>query len=111
PGAIINTASLAGQAGSGVVDYGAAKAGLINFTKSAARSLGKHGIRVNAIAPGVIDTAMGRRVPEANRARILAASALGRMGEPEEIANVVNFLASDESSYITGATIDVNGGT
>jgi len=111
PGAIINTASLAGQAGSGVVDYGAAKAGLINFTKSAARSLGKHGIRVNAIAPGVIDTAMGRRVPEANRARILAASALGRMGEPEEIANVVNFLASDEASYITGATIDVNGGT
>jgi 3-oxoacyl-[acyl-carrier protein] reductase len=111
PGAIVNTASLAGQAGSGVVDYGAAKAALINFTKSAARALGKHGIRVNAIAPGVIDTAMGRRVPEANRARILAGSALGRIGEPEEIANVVNFLASDEASYITGATIDVNGGT
>lgn len=110
PGAIVNTASLAGQMGSGVVDYGAAKAALINFTKSTARALGRHGIRINAIAPGVIDTAMGQRVPEAQRARLLAQSALGRMGQPEEIANVVNFLASDEASYITGATVDVNGG-
>ncbi len=109
-GAIVNTASLAGQAGSAVVDYGAAKAALINFTRSAARALGPRGIRVNAIAPGLIDTAMGARVGEASRTRMLTQSALRRIGTPEEIANVVNFLASDESSFVTGATIDVNGG-
>ncbi len=95
-GAIVNTASLAGQAGSTVVDYGAAKAALINFTRSAARALGPHGIRVNAVAPGLIDTAMGARVPEASRTRMMTHSALRRIGEPEEIANVVNFLAGDE---------------
>ena len=109
-GAIVNTASLAGQAGSTVVDYGAAKAALINFTRSAARALGPRGIRVNAIAPGLIDTAMGARVGEASRTRMLTQSALRRIGTPEEIANVVNFLAGDESSFVTGATIDVNGG-
>jgi len=108
-GSIISTASMAGQAGSSAVEYGASKAAVINMTKSIGRQLGKHGIRVNAIAPGLIDTAMGAQVPESSRKRALA-SALARVGEPEEIASVVAFLASDDASFITCTTIDVNGG-
>ena len=110
-GAIVSTASLAGQAGSAVIDYGASKAAVINMTKSLGRALGKHDIRVNAIAPGLIDTAMGARVPAASRERQLHASALRRVGTPEEIASVVDFLISDAASFITCATIGVNGGT
>jgi len=109
-GSIITTASLAGQAGSSSVEYGASKAAVINMTKSIGRQLGRHGIRVNAIAPGLIDTAMGAQVPAGSRKRALA-SALGRVGEPEEIASVVAFLASDDASFVTCTTIDVNGGT
>jgi len=108
-GSIVTTASLAGQAGSSSVEYGASKAAVINMTKSIGRHLGKYGIRVNAIAPGLIDTAMGAQVPEGARKRALAA-ALGRIGTPEEIASVVAFLASDDASFITCTTIDVNGG-
>lgn len=108
-GSIITTASLAGQAGSSAVEYGASKAAVINMTKSIGRQLGRHGIRVNAIAPGLIDTAMGAQVPAGARKRALA-SALARVGEPEEIASVVAFLASDDASFVTCATIDVNGG-
>jgi NAD(P)-dependent dehydrogenase (short-subunit alcohol dehydrogenase family) len=108
-GSIIATASLAGQMGSSSVEYGASKAAVINMTKSMGRQLGRHGIRVNAIAPGLIDTAMGDQVPAGARRKALS-SALGRIGEPEEIASVVAFLASDEASFITCATIDVNGG-
>ena len=109
-GSIIATASMAGQVGSSAVEYGASKAAVINMTKSMGRQLGQHGIRVNAIAPGLIDTAMGAQVPAGSRKRALA-SALGRVGEPEEIASVVAFLASDDASFITCTTIDVNGGT
>ncbi len=108
-GSIITTASLAGQAGSTSVEYGASKAAVINMTKSIGRQLGKHGIRVNAIAPGLIDTAMGDQVPAGARRKALG-GALGRIGEPEEIASVVAFLASDDASFVTCTTIDVNGG-
>ena len=108
-GSIITTASLAGQAGSTAVEYGASKAAVINMTKSIGRQLGRHGIRVNAIAPGLIDTAMGDQVPAGARKRALG-GALGRIGQPEEIASVVAFLASDDASFVTCATIDVNGG-
>ncbi len=109
PGVIVSTASSAGQMGSTVIDYGASKAAVINMTKSLSRRLGPHRIRVNAIAPGLINTAMGPRVPEVSKSRAMN-SPLGRAGEPEEIAEVVNFLVSDAASFITGATIDVNGG-
>jgi 3-oxoacyl-[acyl-carrier protein] reductase len=108
-GSIVTTASMAGVNGSTVVEYGASKAAVINMTKSLGRRLGKHNIRVNAIAPGLIKTAMGARVPEVSQQRALT-SALGRAGEPEEIASVVDFLVSDAASFITCTTIQVNGG-
>ena len=108
-GAIVNTASAAGQRGSTVVEYGASKAAVINLTRSLGARLGRHGIRVNAIAPGLINTAMGARTPQVAKERAKS-SALGRAGEPEEIAAVVDFLVSDAASFITCATIDVNGG-
>jgi NAD(P)-dependent dehydrogenase (short-subunit alcohol dehydrogenase family) len=109
-GSIITTASMAGVNGSTVVEYGASKAAVINMTKSLGRRLGQHGIRVNAIAPGLIQTAMGARVPEISKQRALT-SALGRVGQPEEIASVVDFLASDAASFVTCTTIEVNGGS
>jgi NAD(P)-dependent dehydrogenase (short-subunit alcohol dehydrogenase family) len=108
-GSIITTASMAGVNGSTVVEYGASKAAVINMTKSLGRRLGKHGIRVNAVAPGLIKTAMGARVLEVSKQRALN-SALGRPGEPEEIAAVVDFLASDAASFVTCTTIEVSGG-
>jgi 3-oxoacyl-[acyl-carrier protein] reductase len=108
-GAIVSTSSMAGVNGSTVVEYGASKAAVINMTKSLGRRLGKHNIRVNAIAPGLIKTAMGARVPDVSKQRALN-SALGRAGEPEEIASVVDFLASDAASFVTCTTIEVNGG-
>jgi 3-oxoacyl-[acyl-carrier protein] reductase len=108
-GSIVTTASTAGLNGSTVVEYGASKAAVINMTKSLGRRLGKHGIRVNAVAPGLIKTAMGARVPEVSKRRALS-SALGRPGEPEEIAAVVDFLVSDAASFVTCTTIEVSGG-
>ncbi len=108
-GSIVSTASMAGQFGSSAVEYGASKAAVINMTKSVGKQLGRHGIRVNAIAPGLIDTAMGALVPQQSRQRALDC-ALGRVGQAEEIASVVSFLAGPDSSYVTCATIDVNGG-
>jgi 3-oxoacyl-[acyl-carrier protein] reductase len=108
-GCIVTTASIAGINGSAVVEYGASKAAVINMTKGLGRRLGKHGIRVNAVAPGLINTAMGARVPEVSKQRALA-SALGRAGEPEEIASVVDFLVSDAASFVTCTTIEVSGG-
>lgn len=109
-GSIVTTASVAGINGSTVVEYGASKAAVVNMTKSLGRRLGQHGIRVNAIAPGLIKTAMGARVPEISKQRALS-SALGRPGEPEEIASVVDFLVSDAASFITCTTIEVSGGS
>ena len=110
-GAIVNTASMAGVLGSIQVDYAASKAAVINMTKSLARSLGRYNIRVNAIAPGLIDTAMGAQAHPGVRKSVESSSALRRIGQPEEIASVVNFLVSEDASYITGTTLDVSGGT
>jgi NAD(P)-dependent dehydrogenase (short-subunit alcohol dehydrogenase family) len=109
-GAIVTTASMAGQAGSTVIDYGASKAAVINMTRSLGKRLGPHGIRVNAIAPGLIDTAMGQRVAPDARDRMQTQAALRRVGQPEEIASVVDFLLSDAASFVTCTTVDVNGG-
>jgi NAD(P)-dependent dehydrogenase (short-subunit alcohol dehydrogenase family) len=109
-GAIVTTASVSGQAGSTVIDYGASKAAVINMTRSLGKRLGPHGIRVNAVAPGLIDTAMGQRVAPETRERMQTQAALRRVGQPEEIASVVDFLLSDAASYVTCTTVDVNGG-
>jgi NAD(P)-dependent dehydrogenase (short-subunit alcohol dehydrogenase family) len=108
-GSIVTTASMAGVNGSAVIEYGASKAAVINMTKSLGRRLGKHGIRVNAVAPGLINTAMGARAPEMLKQQALG-RALGRAGEPEEVASVVDFLVSDAASFVTCATIEVSGG-
>ena len=115
-GSIVNVASLAGRQHSLVAssDYAAAKAGLIGFTRQLALELAPWRIRVNAVAPGLTATARveGRwqQLPAAERERRLAGIPLGRAGRPEEIAAAIVFLASEEASYITGATLDVNGG-
>ncbi|GAA0709288.1 SDR family NAD(P)-dependent oxidoreductase [Vreelandella titanicae] len=109
-GVIVNLASIVGNIGSGIIDYGGSKAAVINLTKSLAKPLGPHGIRVNAVSPGTINTAMGEKVPKEIRDKLIAGSGLQRAAEPEEIASVVGFLVSDEASYMTGATVDVNGG-
>ena len=109
-GQIVNIASYAGRAGSTITDYGTSKAAVIGLTKSLGKSLAPHGIRVNAIAPGVVDTAMGRMIPKPQRDRNIAATPIGRIAEPVEMARVVRFLASEDSSYMTAAVLDVNGG-
>lgn len=109
-GAIVNLASIVATAGSGVTDYGGSKAAIVNFTKSIAKPLGAHGIRVVAVSPGTINTAMGEAVPAELRNKLIASSALGRAAEPEEIAAAIVWLASPAASYVTGATLDVNGG-
>ena len=109
-GAIVNLASVVATLGSGVTDYGGSKAAIVNLTRSLAKPLGRHGIRVNAVSPGTINTAMGEAVPKAVRDKLIGSSALQRAAEPEEIAAVVAFLVGPESSYVTGATLDVNGG-
>jgi len=110
-GRIINIASVVGSTGNpGQANYCAAKAGMIGLTKSLAREVGARGITVNAVAPGFIDTAMTRDLPEAQREALLGSIPLNRLGKPEEIANAVAFLASREAAYITGETLHVNGG-
>ena len=110
-GRIINIASVVGASGNaGQTNYAAAKAGMFGFAKSLAQEVGSRGITVNSVAPGMIDTDMTRELPEAQRATLLASIPLGRLGQPEEIASVVAYLASDAGAYITGETIHVNGG-
>jgi NAD(P)-dependent dehydrogenase (short-subunit alcohol dehydrogenase family) len=111
-GAVVNLASLAGQVG-GVVagaDYAASKAGVVALTKSLAKAAAQHGVRVNAVNPGVIDTAMPAQFPPAARARMIDDTPLKRMGRPDEVAAAIAFLASDDASFITGTTLDINGG-
>ncbi len=110
-GTIINVASLSAVTGFfGQANYASAKAGVVTLTKVLSKELARGKIRVNAIAPGVVDTEMGKSIPEENRKAMLTNVPLGRFAEPSEIANVVVFLASDLSSYVTGQTIHVNGG-
>ncbi len=110
-GRIINIASVVGATGNaGQTNYAAAKAGMMGFTKSLAREVGSRAITVNCVAPGFIDTDMTRELPEAQRTALLGSIPLGRLGQPEEIASAVVFLASKGGAYITGETLHVNGG-
>ncbi len=110
-GRIISIASVIGLTGNpGQANYAAAKAGIIAFSKSLAREIGTRGITVNVVAPGFIDTDMTRALPESAKESLLGQIALGRLGEPADIARAVAFLASPAAAYITGETLHVNGG-
>ncbi len=110
-GRIVNLASVAGLYGNpGQINYSASKAAIIGMTKTAAKELGSRNINVNAVAPGVIKTPMTDKLTEEQRAKMLEAIAMKRYGEVEEIAGVVSFLCSEDSSYVTGQTIEISGG-
>lgn len=110
-GRVISIASVAGiQGNAGQANYAASKAGLIGFTKSVAKEVGSRGITANVVAPGYISTDLTRILPEAVKAAAEKAITLGRFGEAEEVAALVEFLASDKSGYITGQVIAVDGG-
>lgn len=110
-GRIINIASVVGQEGNaGQANYAASKGGLIAFTKTCAKEFASRNILVNAIAPGFIHTRLTDVLPEDAKKKLLERILLGRMGEPEEVAKAILFLASDDASYVTGQVLNVNGG-
>jgi len=110
-GRIVNITSVVGASGNpGQANYAAAKAGVAGMTRSLAREVGSRGITVNCVAPGFIETDMTRSLPEAQSAALLAQIPLGRLGQAEEVAHAVAFLASPEAAYITGTELHVNGG-
>lgn len=110
-GRIINITSVVGVMGNaGQTNYAAAKAGVIGFSKSLAREVGARGITVNSVAPGFIDTDMTSGLPEAHKTALMDQIPAKRLGQPEEIAGAVGFLASEAAGYITGETLNVNGG-
>ena len=110
-GRVISIASVVGTMGNaGQTNYAAAKAGIIGFSKSLAREVGSRNITVNCVAPGFIDTDMTRALSEDQRNGLLAHIPLGRLGQVEDIAAAVSFLASPQAGYVTGTTLHVNGG-
>ncbi|GAA6168195.1 3-oxoacyl-ACP reductase FabG [Sessilibacter corallicola] len=110
-GRIVNIASVVGSMGNaGQSNYAATKAGVAGFSRSLAKEVGSRGITVNTVAPGFIDTDMTKVLTDEQKAPMLAAIPLDRLGQPEEIASVVDFLVSDGAAYVTGETIHVNGG-
>jgi 3-oxoacyl-[acyl-carrier protein] reductase len=110
-GSIVNLSSIVGVHGNpGQTNYGAAKAGIIGFTKSLARELGGRGVRANVVAPGYIDTRLTQELPGELKDAMLQSTPLGRFGSPEDVAGAVRFLCSDEASFITGEVLLVDGG-
>ncbi|CAD0347592.1 3-oxoacyl-ACP reductase FabG [Xanthomonas hortorum] len=110
-GRIVNIASVVGVTGNpGQTNYAAAKAGIIAFSKSLAKEIGSRGVTVNVVAPGFIDTDMTKVLPDEAKTALLQQIALGHLGQPEDIANAVAFLAGPSARYITGETLHVNGG-
>jgi len=111
-GRIVNLASDAGQKASGAsgVHYAASKAAVVALTRRAATELAPHGVTANAVAPAAIDGPLARELPPERLATIVGSIPVGRLGRPEEVAALVSFLVSDDAGYITGATLDVNGG-
>lgn len=110
-GKIINISSMVGEVGNiGQANYAASKGGVISFTKTIAKECVRDNILVNAIAPGFIETSMVKTIPEKVMNKILSKILLGRLGKPEEVAKLVDFLASDNANYITGQVININGG-
>uniref|UniRef100_A0A8C7ELY0 (3R)-3-hydroxyacyl-CoA dehydrogenase n=1 Tax=Neovison vison TaxID=452646 RepID=A0A8C7ELY0_NEOVI len=109
-GSIINISSIVGKVGNmGQTNYAASKAGVIGLTQTAARELGRHGIRCNSVLPGFITTPMTQKVPQKVLDKVIGIIPMGHMGDPEDVADVVAFLASEDSGYITGASVEVTG--
>ncbi|MCD6148398.1 3-oxoacyl-[acyl-carrier-protein] reductase [bacterium] len=110
-GKIINVSSLVGIRGNfGQTNYAAAKAGIIGFTKSLAKEVGRFGVTVNAIAPGFIETNLTQKMPEEIKGMVKKFTPLGRFGRPEEVAFLITFLASEKADFITGSVVNIDGG-
>ncbi|XP_066108998.1 (3R)-3-hydroxyacyl-CoA dehydrogenase isoform X2 [Saccopteryx bilineata] len=110
-GSIINISSIVGKVGNmGQTNYSASKAGVIGLTQTVARELGRHGIRCNSVLPGFITTPMTQKLPQKVLDKVTAMIPMGHFGNPEDVADVVAFLASEDSGYITGASVEVTGG-
>ncbi|XP_003789130.1 estradiol 17-beta-dehydrogenase 8 [Otolemur garnettii] len=110
-GSIINISSIVGKVGNmGQTNYAASKAGVIGLTQTAARELARHGIRCNSILPGFIATPMTQKVPQKVLDKVTRMIPMGHLGDPQDVADVVTFLASEDSGYITGASVEVTGG-